>query len=153
MTAQCFAELVRIVCSVPELIQRVAEIVLGPRPLKRQARSSVHLQRRRYAATAFFRSSMLVPNETAHAETDEPTLRNLDQLKRLKRKFRGLPCLTCGKPIDGLAVLDLADGNHVHLDGAHGIDCLLAFGERWRGEATAGLRALGLDPPADFDAL
>ena len=22
-----------------------------------------------------------------------------------------------------------------------------AFGERWRGEATAGLRALGLDPP------
>jgi hypothetical protein len=37
----------------------------------------------------------------------------------------------------------------VHLDEAHGLDCLLAFGARWRSAATAGLRALGLDPTAD----
>jgi hypothetical protein len=45
--------------------------------------------------------------------------------------------------------LDLADGNRVHLDGAHGLDCLLSFGERWLAEATAGLRALGFGPPPE----
>ena len=58
-------------------------------------------------------------------------------------------CAGCRDPIGGLAALDLADGNRVHLDEVHGLDCLLAFGERWRREATAGLRALGLDPPAE----
>ena len=56
-------------------------------------------------------------------------------------------CAGCREPIGGLPALDLADGNRVHLDQAHGLDCLLAFGERWRGEATCGLRALGLNPP------
>jgi hypothetical protein len=62
-------------------------------------------------------------------------------------------CAGCHEPIGGLPPLDLADGNRVHLDQAHGLDCLLSFGERWRAEATAGLRPLGLDPPSDFDAL
>jgi hypothetical protein len=56
-------------------------------------------------------------------------------------------CAGCRKPIGGLPVLDLSDRKRVHFDGAHGLDCLFAFGERWRGEATAGLRALRLDPP------
>jgi hypothetical protein len=54
-------------------------------------------------------------------------------------------CAGCGAPMGGFAALDLADGNRVHIDN---LDCLLSFGERWRNEATAGLRALGLDPPA-----
>jgi len=58
-------------------------------------------------------------------------------------------CAGCGQPIGGLEALTLADGNRVHLDK---LDCLLAFGERWRSEAAAGLRALGLDPPPGFDA-
>jgi hypothetical protein len=62
-------------------------------------------------------------------------------------------CAGCREPIGGLAALDLGDGNRVHLDDAHGLGCLLAFGERWRGEATAGLRALGLDPPTDFESI
>ena len=57
-------------------------------------------------------------------------------------------CAGCGEPIGGRTTLDLADGNRVHLDG---LDCVLRFGERWRREATAGLRALGLDPPARFE--
>jgi hypothetical protein len=59
-------------------------------------------------------------------------------------------CAGCGEPIGGLAALNLADGNRVHLDK---LDCLLSFGERWRGEAAAGLRAHGLDPPAVFEPL
>jgi hypothetical protein len=53
-------------------------------------------------------------------------------------------CAGCRRPIGGRAALDLADGNRVHFET---LDCLLAFGMRWRGEATAGLRALGLNPP------
>jgi len=37
----------------------------------------------------------------------------------------------------------------VHLDT---LDCV-PFGGRWRSDATAGLLALGLDPPAHFDVL
>jgi hypothetical protein len=59
-------------------------------------------------------------------------------------------CCGCGEPIGALAALDLADGNRVHLDD---LDCLLSFGKRWRREATAGLQALGLDPPAGFEPL
>jgi hypothetical protein len=53
-------------------------------------------------------------------------------------------CAGCGEPIGGLAPLPLADGNRVHADK---FQCLLWYGERWRGEATAALQALGLDPP------
>ena len=60
-------------------------------------------------------------------------------------------CAGCREPIGGLPALGLADSNRVHLDGAHGLDCLLAFGKRWRAEATTGLRALGLDPPPDCE--
>jgi hypothetical protein len=58
-------------------------------------------------------------------------------------------CAGCRSPIGGRTALDLADGNRVHLDG---LDCVLRFGERWRREATAGLRALGLNPPADSES-
>jgi hypothetical protein len=62
-------------------------------------------------------------------------------------------CAGCSEPIGGLAALQLADGTRVHLDK---LDCLFSFGERWRSEATAGLRTLRLDPPparaADRDA-
>ena len=56
-------------------------------------------------------------------------------------------CAGCREPIGGVPALHLADDNRVHLDGAHGLGCLLALGKRWRREATASLQALGLDPP------
>ena len=62
-------------------------------------------------------------------------------------------CAGCREPIGGLQALDLADGSCVHLDGTHGLSCLLSFGKRWRREAAAGLRALGLYPPVDFELL
>ena len=56
-------------------------------------------------------------------------------------------CAACGQAIGGLAALTLADGNRVHLDR---LDCLLAFGERWRSEATTSLKALGLNAPPTY---
>jgi hypothetical protein len=53
-------------------------------------------------------------------------------------------CAGCGEPVGGLPTLDLADGARVHLDR---LDCLLSFGQRWRGGATVGLRALGIELP------
>ena len=68
--------------------------------------------------------------------------------KRYGRRWPTWQCAGCSEPIGGLAALDLADGNRVHLDK---LDCLLSFGERWRSEAAAGLQALGLDPPPDAE--
>ena len=57
-------------------------------------------------------------------------------------------CAGCREPIGGLENLMLGDGYRVHL---HKLECLLRFGKRWRNEATAGLRALGLELPPGFE--
>jgi hypothetical protein len=57
-------------------------------------------------------------------------------------------CAGCGNPIGGLASLDFQDGNRVHFDE---LDCLIRYGERWRGAATRALVAMGLQPPAVDD--
>jgi hypothetical protein len=57
-------------------------------------------------------------------------------------------CAGCREPIGGRTVLTLADTGRVHLDK---LDCLLRFGDRWRGEATASLMALGLTPPEGIE--
>ena len=54
-------------------------------------------------------------------------------------------CAGCGQPIGGLPSLDLQDGVRVHLEQ---IGCLIRYGERWRGEATRALVAIGLRSPA-----
>jgi hypothetical protein len=54
-------------------------------------------------------------------------------------------CAGCGEPIGSLSVLDLHDGNQVHLDK---LDCLIRYGARWRSAATLELIAIGLRPPA-----
>jgi hypothetical protein len=59
-------------------------------------------------------------------------------------------CAWCREPIGGISSLELADGNRVHFDAAHGLDCLLYFGKRWRAEAIAGLQTLGVDAPLDL---
>jgi hypothetical protein len=53
-------------------------------------------------------------------------------------------CAGCDAPIGGSLVLNLPDGNRVHLDP---IGCLIRFGKRWRGDASEALVALGLEPP------
>jgi hypothetical protein len=58
-------------------------------------------------------------------------------------------CTGCNEPIGGLRALTLADSSCVHF--GNRLDCLLAYGERWRREATAGLRALGLNPPRNHE--
>lgn len=63
-------------------------------------------------------------------------------------------CAGCGDdlPEDTGMAID-RDGARVHFDGVRGVDCIIAFGTRWRGAAVAGLQALGLHPPEDFELL
>jgi hypothetical protein len=49
-------------------------------------------------------------------------------------------CAGCGKRMDGPK---MPDGAMVH----PGLDCLAAWGERWRGAAHEGLVGMGLNPP------
>jgi len=41
----------------------------------------------------------------------------------------------------------LPDGAVIHIGPDYGFECRIAYGDRWRGAAHAGLVALGLDPP------
>lgn len=58
-------------------------------------------------------------------------------------------CAGCGEPIGGGEALMLSDSNRVHLDQARRFECLIAYGQRWRGAATRALEKLGLKPPAE----
>jgi hypothetical protein len=59
-------------------------------------------------------------------------------------------CPGCSDEFAGEAGLVLCDGARVHFDSAHGGNCLIAYGQKWRGAALAGLLMLGLDPPEGF---
>jgi hypothetical protein len=64
--------------------------------------------------------------------------------KRHGLRWPAWQCAGCEKPITGFPIIDMADGNRVHLEP---IDCLIRFGSRWRGGADEALRSFGLDPP------
>jgi TubC N-terminal docking domain len=53
-------------------------------------------------------------------------------------------CVGCGKLIGGIESITLPDGNRVHLEP---IDCMIAFGRRWRAEAKDALLLLGVRLP------
>jgi hypothetical protein len=63
------------------------------------------------------------------------------------RQWPQLQCAGCGEPIADHRALTLADGNRVHFEA---MNCLLLYGDRWRGVAVAGLQRLGVDPPPGF---
>jgi hypothetical protein len=57
-------------------------------------------------------------------------------------------CAGCREPVGGMSALHLSDGNRVHCDR---LDCLIRYGERWRGAASLALSAMCLEPPAGED--
>jgi hypothetical protein len=62
-------------------------------------------------------------------------------------------CAGCGHELLGDGGLVLSDGAHLHLAGARGVECVIAYGHKWRGAAVAALRALGLNAPRGFTLL
>ena len=60
------------------------------------------------------------------------------------RRWPAWQCAGCNAPLGGSQALNLPDGNRVHFDP---IDCLIRFGNRWRGDAHKALVACGLEPP------
>jgi hypothetical protein len=57
-------------------------------------------------------------------------------------------CAGCGGPLVRSQGARQVDGSIVHLDGAHGVSCLIRYGEQWRSQAREALIALGLEPPS-----
>jgi hypothetical protein len=45
----------------------------------------------------------------------------------------------------------LSDGARVHFDAVRIVDCIIAYGQKWRGAAAAAWRELGFDPPQGFE--
>jgi hypothetical protein len=64
--------------------------------------------------------------------------------ERYGRRWPARQCAGCGEPLGGLDLIELPDGNRVHLEP---IDCLITFGNRWRAEADQALSAFGLQSP------
>jgi hypothetical protein len=63
-------------------------------------------------------------------------------------------CAGCGEELsDGVGIVVDHGGARVHFDAARRIDCIVEFGQKWRGAAVAGLRMLGVNPPAGFELL
>ncbi len=62
-------------------------------------------------------------------------------------------CAGCGEELSGRDGLVLSDGARLHLAGVRGLECVTAYGHKWRGAAVNQLRALGLDPPHGFTLL
>ncbi len=60
------------------------------------------------------------------------------------RRWPTWQCAGCEKPISVLNGVVLPDSNRVHFEP---IDCMIAYGRQWRGDADRALVALGLDPP------
>jgi hypothetical protein len=62
-------------------------------------------------------------------------------------------CAGCDDELPGEGGVSLCDGARLHLDGVRGVDCIIAYGHRWRSAAVAALQTLGVDPPAGFELL
>jgi hypothetical protein len=63
-------------------------------------------------------------------------------------------CAGCGDEIANDIGFEVdGNGTRVHFDGDRRDDCIIAYGQKWRGAAIAGLRALGVNPPHGFEAL
>jgi len=63
-------------------------------------------------------------------------------------------CAGCGDELSSyVGLLVDREGVRVHFDAVRRVDCIIAYGQKWRGAAAAGLVALGLDPPSGFEPL
>jgi hypothetical protein len=62
-------------------------------------------------------------------------------------------CAGCDDELPGEGGISLCDGARLHLDGVRGVDCIIAYGHRWRSASVAALQTLGVDPPAGFELL
>ena len=60
-------------------------------------------------------------------------------------------CAGCGDDMPSEGGLVLSDGARVHFDAVRGVDCITAYGKKWRGAAMAALHDLGFDPPDGFE--
>jgi hypothetical protein len=59
------------------------------------------------------------------------------------RRWPAWQCAGCNRPLSGHPALDLPCGNRVHLED---LECLIAFGRRWRHDAHQALITLGMHP-------
>ncbi len=59
-------------------------------------------------------------------------------------------CGGCRRPTERSAVLRMGDGTSVHIAT---LDCLIAYGERWRNASSQALVAMGVTPPATETSL
>lgn len=87
---------------------------------------------------SLYRRGRMTPEEAARRAYGHA---QLDWHQRHGERPDPTVCPGCGMAVGTADVLPLAGG------AVHNLDCLRAYGLRWRGAAEAGLRGLGIEPP------
>ncbi len=131
-----------------------SEVLAALTPARRPPATAEGFHRRNLNEAAWWRRHFIIRTMDwelggfrSHPEAERITWCELeDRWHRLNgERLPGWECAGCRAPIGGLPALDLVDGNRTH----DNLDCLIGYGKRWRGAATVGLKAMGINPPGD----
>ena len=60
-------------------------------------------------------------------------------------------CAGCDDDMSSKDGTALSDGARAHFDAVRRVDCIIAYGQKWRGAAAAALGELGFDPPQGLE--
>ena len=60
-------------------------------------------------------------------------------------------CAGCGDDMPNQFGLALGDGARVHFDAVRGVNCIITYGQKWRGAAVVALGGFGFNPPQGFE--
>ena len=90
-----------------------------------------------------------------HSRADAERLAFGEMILEWHRRYGARPdpfrCAGCGDDMPSKGGMALSDGARVHFDAVRRVDCIIAYGQKWRGAAAAALRELGFDPPQGFE--
>ena len=90
-----------------------------------------------------------------HSRADAERLAFGEMILEWHRRYGARPdpfrCAGCGDDMPSKGGMALNDGTRVHLDAVRRVDCIIAYGQKWRGAGATALRELGFDPPQGFE--
>ena len=90
-----------------------------------------------------------------HSRADAERLAFGEMILEWHRRYGARPdphrCAGCGDDMPNERGLALADGARVHFDAVRGVNCIIGYGQKWRGAAAAALRELAFGPPQGFE--
>lgn len=90
-----------------------------------------------------------------HSRADAERLAFGEVIVEWHRRYGARPdpfrCAGCGDDLPSTGGLALCDGARVHFDAVRKVDCIIAYGKKWRNAAVVALLGVGFNPPQSLD--